>query len=85
MFQIDLSEDDFSRLSAEHVCAAEISLSNCEASPILDTDGDAKRGASFRDAILELPMQSGASPRVKEPELPPSVDDLDLSHLDKKL
>ena len=85
MFQVDLPEDDFSRQSAERVCADQISLSYSEESPVSETDGDAKRGASFRDALLELPMHSGVTTRVKEPELPPSVDDLDLSQLDKKL
>ena len=85
VFQVDLPEDDFSRQSAERVCADEISLSHSEESPVSETDGDARRGASFRDAILELPMHSGVTTRVKEPELPPSVDDLDLSRLDKKL
>ena len=83
--QVDLPEDYFSRQSAERVCADEISLSHSEESPTLESDGDAKRGASFRDALLELPMHSGVTTRVKEPERPPSVDDLDLSHLDKKL
>ena len=30
-------------------------------------------------------MHSGFTTRVKEPELPPSVDELHLSHLEKKL
>ena len=85
VFQVDLPEGDFSRQPAERVCADEISLSHPEESPVSETDGDAKRGSSFRDALLELPMHSGVTTRVKEPELPPSVDDLDLSHLDKKL
>ena len=85
VFQVDLPEDDFSRQSAERVCADEISLSHSEESPVSETDGDAKRGASFRDALLELPMHSGVTTRVKEPERPPSVDDLDFSHFDKKL
>ena len=85
VFQVDLPEDAFSRQSAERVCADEISLSHSEESPVSETGGDAKRGASFRNALLELPMHSGVTTRVKEPELPPSVDDLDLSHLDKKL
>ena len=85
VFQVDLPENGFSRQSAELVCADEISLSHSEVSPVSETDVDAKRGASFRDALLELPMHSGVTTRVKEPELPPSVDDLDFSHLDKKL
>ena len=85
VFQVDLPEDDFSGQSAERVCADEISLSHSKESPVSETDGDAKRGASFRDALLEVPMHSGVTTRVKEPELPPSVDDLDLSRLDKKL
>ena len=83
MFQVDLPEEDFSRQSAERVCADEISLSHPEESPVTETDVDAKRGASFRDALLDLPIHSGVTTRVKEPELPPSVDDLDLSHFDK--
>ena len=85
VFQVDLPEDDFSRQSAERARADEISLSHAEESPVSETDGDAKRRASFRDALLEVPMHCGFITRVKEPELPPSVDDLDLSHLDKKL
>ena len=85
VLHVDLPEGDFSRQSAERVCADEISLSHSEESPVLKTVGDAKRGSSFRDALLELPMHSGVTTRVKEPELPPSVDDLDLPHLDKKL
>ena len=46
-------------------------VSRPEEFPTLEPDVDAKRGASFCDTLLELPM--------------PSVDDLDLSHLDKKL
>ena len=85
VFRATLTEDDFSRKSAERVCADEFSLSHSEESPVSETDGDAKRGASFRDALLELPMHSGVTTRVEEPEIPPSVDDLDLSQLDKKL
>ena len=85
VFQVDLPEDDFSRQSAERVCADEVSLSHPEESPVSETEGDAKRGASFRDAVLEVHMHSDVTTRVKEPELPPSVDDLDLSHLDKKI
>ena len=85
VFEVDLPEDDSSRQPAKRVCADEIGLSHSEESRILGTGGDAKRGASFRDAIPELPMQSGVISRVKEPELPPSVDDLDLLHVDKKL
>ena len=85
VFRVDLPQDDFPRQSAERVCADEISSSDSEESPTLETDGDAKRGASFRDALLELPMHSGVTTGVKEPEPPPSVDDLDLSHLDKTL
>ena len=85
LFQVDVPEDDISRRSAERVCSDEISLSHSEESPVSETDGDVKRGASFRDALLELPMHSGVTTRVKEPKLPPSVDNLDLSHLDKKL
>ena len=85
VFQVDLPEDKFSRQSAEHVSADEISLFHSEESPVSETDGDAKRGASFRYALLELPMHSGVTTRVKKPELPPSVDDLNLSHLDKKI
>ena len=85
VLQVDLPGDDFSRQSAERVCADEISLSHYEESPVSETDGDAKRGASFRNALLELPMHSGVTTRVKEPELPPSVDDLDFSQFDKKL
>ena len=84
LFQVDLPADDFSRQSAE-VCAAEISLSDSEASPTLKTDGDAKRGPPFRDAPMDLLRQSGITTRVKEAELPQSVDDLGLSHLDNKL
>ena len=80
VFQVDLPEDDFSRQSAERVFADEIRLSHYEESSVSETDGDAKRGASFRDALLELPMHSGVTTRVKEPELPPSVDNLDLSY-----
>ena len=85
VFQVDLPEDDFPRQSADPVCAIEISLSHSEESPVSETHGDAKRGSSFRDALLESPMQSGVTTRSKEPELPPSVNDLDLAHLDKKL
>ena len=85
VFQVDLPEYDFSRQSAERACADEISLSHSEESPVSQTGGDVKRGASFRDALLELPMHSGVTTRVKEPELPPTMDDLDLSYLDKKL
>ena len=67
VFQVDLPEDDFSRQSAERVCADGISLSHSEESPVSETDGDAKRGASFRNALLELPMHSGVTTRVMEP------------------
>ena len=85
LFQVDLPEDEFSRQSAERVCADEISLSHSEESPVSETDGDAKRRTSFRDALLELPMHSGVTTRVKGLELQPSVDDIDFSHLDKNL
>ena len=75
----------FSRQSAEPVCAAEISSSDSDDSPTFGTDGDAKRGASFRDAVLEMPMHSVVTARVKEPELPSSVDNLKFLHLEKML
>ena len=83
--QVEVLQDDFSRQSAERVCAAEISLSDPEESPTLETAVDAKRETSYRDALLDLPMHNGVTTPVKEPELPSSVSYLDLSHLDKKL
>ena len=70
VFQVDLPWDGFSRPSAESVCADEIILFHSEDSPVSETDGDAKRGASFRDALLELPLHSGVTTRVKEHEYP---------------
>ena len=52
---------------------------------LLETDGDAKSGVSFRNALLKLPIRNGPTTRVKESELLPSVHDLNPSHLDKKL